>query len=438
MKRHALFCQTVRRRDLPVTLWLLKGGLGTALGLLVGLAVLGTSAVPASAQAREPIKIGFLSELGLPAYAKLARHHVAGAEIAVEEMNAAGGVLGRPVRLIVRDSKGAPAEGVRQARDLIEREGVFALAHSGSSAVALAISEVAREKKVPFNGVVASVELTADAGHRYVLRTLPSNLSTMNARIAVRVAQERGWKRIYFIGADYAWPQRVYKDLKDHMAEAAPDMRMVGEQWPKLGATDYSPQISAIAGAAKDIDLLVQMFIGGDFITFNRQMSAFGLWGRVRSLGIGGILEAGALKDDLPKGFLSLDNYPFWLIDQPVNKAFVTKFRSKVGEWPNLFAPGGYETWVFAELIEKAGVVDREKLIDAIDGHEFKHSLRGPIVGRGCDNQYLASQWVGEVDDVRLPDGQTYRIIGPKSVEYTMKNFPRLFLSCEEVRKLRR
>lgn len=404
MKRHALFCQTIRQRDLPVTPWLRKGGMGTALGLLVGLAVLLFSAAPAPAQApREPIKIGVLSELGLPAYAKLARHQVAAAEIAAEEINAAGGILGRPVRLIVRDSKAAPAEGVRQARDLLEREGVFALYHTGSSAVALAVSEVAREKKVPFNASSASVEITADQGHRYVLRTLPNNLSTMNARVIVRHSQERGWKRLYFIGADYAWPQRVYKDLKEHMAAAAPDMRMVGEQWPKLGATDYSPQISAIAAAAKDIDLLVQMFIGGDFITFNRQAFAFGLWDRVRTIGIGGILEAGALKTDLPKGFLSLDSYPFWLIERPVNKAFVTKFRGKVGEWPNLFAPNGYEgVWLFAELIEKAGVVDREKLIDAIDGLEFKHSLRGKVVGRGCDNQFLASQYVGEVDDVRL------------------------------------
>jgi len=391
---------------------------------------------PATPAPGPPIKLGFIAPTGFPAYAILAKHAIEGAKLAVEEIEAAGGILGRPLELVFRDDKADPAEGARQARDLIEREGVFALIYQISSAVALAISEVAREKKVPYYANVSSIELTADAGHRYVWR-LPAHTTTQYARTFGALLKERGWRRIYWAGADYAWPQRLFKDLKDYIAEAWPEAEIVGEQWPKLGEKDYTPNLTLIAGAVGTFDVLLQIFIGGDQVGFTKQANAFGLYEKVKAAGITDLLVAQALKEDMPKGYLGNDAYPFWIIDNPRSKAFVEKFRAKTGEWPNMFAPFGYESvHAYAAALKRAGAIDREKMIDALDGLTLD-TVWGKATIQGCDNQGRHPVYLGETDDVRIGDA-TYRLISKNIRVFTPEEFPAMALSCEEVAKLRK
>ena len=415
------------------------GGWRAALGVLAGLALLGAWTAPLWAQApRDPIKIGVLLGLGHPALALMANQALEGTRIAADEINAAGGILGRQIELIVRDDKGDPAEGARQTRGLIEREGVFALIGSTSSAVALANSEVAKEKRVPYISSVGSAPLTAHKGHRYVVNVVPAG-TVLSLRPFVHLFKDRGWKRIYFVGADYAFVRANFDDLTSYLSMAFPEAKVVGQQWPKFGETNYLPNITAMLAATRDFDVMLQLFYGGDFINFTRQASEAGLYNRVKAK-TGGVPTAdvlAALKGSMPKGFITIDIYPYYRVDTPLNKRFVEKIKAR-GQVPGFMTSLGYSYLSAMKMaLEKAGAADREKMLDAFDGGIPFQAPAGKVVIRGCDHQAFGPVWIGETDDV---PGEGLRGImkDVRVIELEDYDKLRLYYTCEEVAKLRR
>jgi branched-chain amino acid transport system substrate-binding protein len=368
----------------------------------------------------------------------MANQALEGTRIAAEEINAAGGILGRPIELIVRDEKGDPAESARQARDLIDREKVFALLGTTGTAFALAVSEVTKEKKVPYITYVGSTPLTAQRGHRYVVNVVAGG-QVLSLRPFVQLFKERGWKRIYFAGADYAFVKANFQDLTGYLPAVFPEAKLVGQQWPKFGETNYLPNITAILTATRDFDVMLQLFFGGDFINFTRQSSEAGLYDRVKAK-TGGVPTAdvlAALKGSMPKGFITNDIYPYYRIDTPLNKRFVEKVKAR-GQIPGFMAQNGWASvQALKTTLEKAGAVDREKMMDVFDRGISFETPAGKLVVRGCDHQTFGPVWIGETDDV---PGEGFRgimknvwLIAPEDYDKL-----RLYYTCEEVAKLRR
>src|SRR5206468_5568500 len=193
---------------------------------------------PLAADAQKPIKVGMPMPLSGPP-ALFGEPASKGAMMFVEEINAKGGVLGRKLELIVRDSKADANEAVRQARELILKDNVDFLVGTLTSAEGPAVSVVAKENKIVFIAPIPKTDqLTAqDKLHPYIFR-VASN-TTIEGRSAAEIIAKWPVKRVATISPDYAYGQDVTKSFVEHLKKIAPQMEIVDQQWPKLGENDY-------------------------------------------------------------------------------------------------------------------------------------------------------------------------------------------------------
>src|SRR5437764_9167387 len=212
----------------------------TLLILVLALAVV----LPFAADAQKPIKVGMPIPLSGPP-ALFGDPASKGAMMFVEETNAKGGVLGRKLELIVRDSKADANEAVRQARELILKDNGDFLVGTLTSAAGPAVSVVAKENKIVFIAPIPKTDqLTApDKLHPYVFRV--ASTTTIEGRSAAEIIAKWPVKRVATIAPDYAYGQDVTKSFVDHLKKIAPQMEIVDQQWPKLGENDYTPFINA-------------------------------------------------------------------------------------------------------------------------------------------------------------------------------------------------
>src|SRR5215813_5941224 len=207
--------------------------------LLVALVV----AAPA-ADAQKPIKVGFpiiLSGAG----ALFGEPASKGAQMFVDELNAKGGVIGRKIELIVRDTKGNADEAVRVSRDLILKENVDFLVGTLTSAEGPAVSVVAKENKIVFIAPIPkNDQLTAqDKLHPYVFRVAAN--TTMEGRSAAEIVAKWPVTKVVTVSFDSAYGQDVTKAFVEHLKKIKPSVQIVDQQWPKLGEQDYNPFINA-------------------------------------------------------------------------------------------------------------------------------------------------------------------------------------------------
>jgi branched-chain amino acid transport system substrate-binding protein len=347
------------------------------------------------AQEKKPIKIGLLYSLsGLAAV--YTQGTVIGHEIAAEEINAKGGILGRKIEYVVRDDKLKPGEAVKEFRRLATRDKVDFVMGVISSGVALAVSEVAKEMKVLFVDTIAQTSaLTEEQGHPYVVRT--NTNSTVIGRTAALAAAKGPWKSFYFIGPDYEWGHVVNGDFWEFIQRKKEGVSKVGELWPKLGERDFSSHITAMLNAKPDA--VFSSLWGGDLIAFIKQASTYGFFEKIQFISTGGgdldILKP--LGAEMPDGLLATFLYAFdWYpVKEQENKDFVAKFKERAGYEPKSGDIIGYvSTYMIAQAITAAGGTDTDALIKALRGTEFK-TLLGDITIRDFDGQSTFGYNVG-------------------------------------------
>jgi len=348
-------------------------------------------------QAAEPIVFGFLHSLSGGVGQVYGVPDLAGVKIAVEEINNAGGVLGRPLEVISRDDKLSPETGVREAKDLILNQKVHWIQGTVSSAVALATSAYCKNAKVPFIDTIAqSAALTGEKGHRYVFR-ISTNTTIYTRSVANAAAQYWGLKKVFVIGPDYEYGHRSKADFMEAYTKLVPGAEVVGELWPKLGNQDWTPYISKIMSS--EADFVYCALWGGDVISFTKAATAFGYFDRVKHCGQDwGNIEGLSKMDKkvYPKGVLGGSHYPFWLLDNPISNAFWKKFNKETGMYPGISASGYTTVYAIKKAIEKVGELNIEKVIDALEG-QVNDTVVGPLKIRACDHQALWPFWVGPV-----------------------------------------
>ncbi len=212
----------------------------------LGLSLVLTAAlVPGAAVAQKAIKVGYPVILSGPG-ALIGEPSLKGAQMYVEELNAKGGVLGRKVELVVRDTKGNADEAVRVARDMILRENVDFLVGTLTSAEGPAVSPVAKENKVVFVVPVVKTEALIDAAKHASLH-LPHLLEHHDRRAnggrdhrqVERQAGRDDQSRLRLRPRGDRGPSST------HLKKIRPDIEIVDQQWPKLGEADYTPFINA-------------------------------------------------------------------------------------------------------------------------------------------------------------------------------------------------
>src|SRR3970040_1364777 len=225
-------------------------------------------ALPVAAEAQKPIKVGMPMPLSGPP-ALFGEPATKGAQMYIDEINAKGGVLGRKIELLTRDSKADANEAVRVARELILKENVDFLVGTLTSAEGPAVSVVAKENKIVFIAPIPKTDqLTApDKLHPYVFRVAAT--TTMEGRSIAEIVAKWGVKRIATISFDFAYSQGVTRAFVEHIKKIKPGVEIVDQQWPKLGEADYRPFINA--QMAKKPDAVFSSIWGGHFVTFTTQ-----------------------------------------------------------------------------------------------------------------------------------------------------------------------
>jgi branched-chain amino acid transport system substrate-binding protein len=362
---------------------------------IVAVLVVLLAAMPAlAAKKNRPVKIGLLYALsGLAAV--YTKGTVIGHEIAAEEINAKGGILGHKIKYVTRDDKIKPGIAIKEFRRLVTRDQVDFVMGVISSGVALAVSQVAKEMKVLFVDTIAQTSaLTGEQGHRYVIRT-NTNTTTLG-RTAALAAAKQPWTTYYFIGPDYEYGHVVNHDFWSFLQTKKEGVEKIGELWPKLGERDFSSHITTIMQA--EPDAVFSSVWGGDLIAFIKQAKAYGFFDKTKfiSTGAGDLDILKPLGQEMPDGLMATFFYAF---DMPVpgeekaNSEFVAEFEKRAGYKPKSGDIAGYiSTHMLAEALEKGnaftddGKVDTEKLIDTIRGMTFD-TLLGKVTIRDFDGQ---------------------------------------------------
>lgn len=361
-------------------------------GLLAALLLLSNQA--SRAQSDGPIKLGVLASL-TGVYAILGERTSQGVNMAVDEINAAGGVLGRKLEAVIRDDETNPETSVRLIRRLVQQDGVFALFGPFHGGAAIAVLNEAQKLKVPHFPWAATEELTTSHCSRYTWRVGANAQQT--SRAAAVLAARLGIKKWATISSDFSYGRSVVKQFSSYLKELDARAEFTYQAWPKLGEEDLTPYISNIV-KAKPEALYVGLF-GADVVKFMKQAQAFGLYNDVKIFtDFGGnqtVLDA--LGDQAPFGHWAssryLANYP----DTASNKQFVATFRQRYKTTPDMSAAESYAAvMVLVEAIRRAGTLDREKVIDALGGIAY-NSPKGWIVMRPSDHQGWQSSFWGVI-----------------------------------------
>jgi branched-chain amino acid transport system substrate-binding protein len=346
----------------------------------------------APAQAQGVIKIGEVNSYKVqPAFLE---PYKKGMELAVEEINAAGGLNGRKVQLITRDDNGNPGDAVRAAEELISREQVQVLTGGFLSNIGLALADFAKQKKFFY---LASEPLTDKIvwgnGNNYTFRLRPSTYmqSAMLVPEAVKLKKKR-WAVVY---PNYEYGQSAVATFKQLMKAAQPDVEFVAEQAPPLGKLDAGSVVQALADAKPDA--IFNVLFGADLSKFVREGNTRGLFqGReVVSLLTGEPEYLDPLKDETPNGWV-VTGYPWYGIQTPEHKAFFLAYHRKYNDYPRLGSVVGYTAiQSIAAGIKKAKSTDTDKLVAAFKGLELMTPF-GKTVYRPQDNQSTMGAYIGK------------------------------------------
>ena len=365
---------------------------------------------PLAAAAADPIKIGFPMPLSGPT-AVYGVPISKGAEMAVADINAKGGVLGRKLELIPRDSKANADEAVRLAREMIIKDNVDFLSGTLTSAEAPAVSTIAKESKVVFVAPTAkTMLLTAPQNlHPYVFR-IASNTLIEGRTGATLMAKWQDVKKVATIAPDYAYGRDAVSAFIEYIKKLRPDIEIVDQQWPKLGEPDFTAFITAQMG--KKPDAVFCDVFGGDFASLVKQATPLGYFKSIQSRlvdggEVGTVDLAQSLGADYPYGIIS-DAYDpvVWGEDEPAeHNAYVEHLKATMkNEYGSGWAIVGYQSIVaIAEGVKKTGGTDSDKVAKALEGLTFDTPVGKRTFNAKTHETEAGEFWSEMVKDPKVP-----------------------------------
>jgi branched-chain amino acid transport system substrate-binding protein len=358
----------------------------------LAMAGLGFASLPARAQG-DPIKVGELNSYNR--FAAFAVPYRNGMQLAQEEINTKGGVMGgRKLEIIFRDDGSAPGDAVRVAEELLTRENVAFLAGTFLSNVGLAVADFANQKKTLFIATEPLTDaITMGQGNRYTFRVRPSTY--MQTKMLVEAVKAKGVKKWAIVAPNYEYGQSAAANFKKLIKAATPDAEIVGEQFPALGKIDAGATVAALENVKPDG--IFNVLFGADLTTFVRVGNTRGLFEKrtVASLLTGEPEYLIPLGEETPEGWI-VTGYPWDQITDGPHKTFIDAYRAKFNDTPRLGSFLGYSVgYLLRDLLNKAGSTDTEKLIATLKDFTFT-SVAGPVTMRALDQQSTMGAWVGE------------------------------------------
>ncbi len=347
--------------------------------------------VATQARAQAPIRIGELNSYkAQPGFLDPYRK---GWELALEEINASGGLLGRKVEVVSRDDNGNPGDAVRVAEELVSREKADVIFGTFLSHIGLAVTDFAKQRKVFFLAAEPLTDkITWQNGNRYTYRLRPTTY--MQTAMLVPEAAKLKKKRWAIVYPNYEYGQSAAATFRQLLKAAQPDVEFVAEQAPALGRVDAGAVVQALADAKPDA--IFNVLFAADLAKFVREGATRGLFKDrpVVSLLSGEPEYLDPLKDEAPEGWI-VTGYPWYGIDTPEHRKFLAAYQKRWNDYPRLGSIVGYSSMMsLAAGIRKAGSTDTEKLIAAFKGLKVDTPF-GPMHYRPDDNQSTMGAYVG-------------------------------------------
>jgi branched-chain amino acid transport system substrate-binding protein len=360
--------------------------------ILAGL-IPGILLFPGFVAAENTIKIGMIDTYTGPpsVYCNDVRD---GFKLALDEINAKGGVLGKKLELVTRDDKFKVDLGLSAAKELVMREKVDLLAGTTNSAVSLAVSDLAKREKIPFVVTFGkSAAITGAKGNRYVF-SMNENTGMAGRAAAIALAK-RPYVKYWIAGDDYEYGHSIAQETWNQLKKIKPEVQLMGESWWKVGEPDFTPYMTSILGARPDAVIIAAG--GASCVPFLKAAKATGFNQRVPFIAHMAI-DLSTLKPlgmNAPEGVLGTVPYLFYYPEVKENKEFVDKYKKVFDRLPTAGSFSGYIAGLFiGKAFEKAGAVDHEKFIDALAGSSLD-SPAGKLTVREFDHQVMLPMFVG-------------------------------------------
>ena len=383
--------------------------------------------LPFEASAQKPIKVGVIDTYTGPA-AVFANDALNGFKLALDEINKKG-VLGSKIEFVTRDDKWEVGLGLTMAKELVMRENVDVIVGTINSSVTMAISDYMKEEKVPFIVWISKSEhITGSKGHRYVFST--GENSAMGGKAGGSALAKKPWVRYWIAGDDYEYGHAIADGIWRNLKAQKPSVEKIGETWWKTGEPDLIPYFTSVMAAKPDA-----FIVCGGGQTMTNSLKACKTTGILEKIPVfmHTATDHAVLKPlglDAPEGVMGTMDYHFYYPDTPANKAFVKAFQDAYGGPPGFPAFHAYITAHFiAEAFKKAGAIDKEKFINALEGMKIK-SPGGTIEMRACDHQAVLPMYLGVTKKVP----QYNHLISSNIVTLSGKD---VMPSCEEIKKAR-
>jgi len=324
-----------------------------------------------------------------------------GWQLALEEINSTGGILGKQLKVISRDDAGKPGNAITIAEELVRKNRVVLIMGSFYSHVGLALTDFARHNQILY----VAAEPLSDAlvwakGNRYTFRLRPSTY--MQAAMLAEEASKHPAKRWATIAPNYAYGKDAVKAFKKVLLAKRPDVQFVAEQWPALSKINAGAEIQALSDS--EPEAVYNVTFAGDLAKFVREGNLRGFFKKkyVVSLLTGEPEYLDPLKKEAPVGWL-VTGYPWYDIKRPQHLRFVKNYQEKFNDYPRMGSLVGYNVMLaVAAMLQKANSTQTEEMVKAMEGLEFDTPV-GPVTFRKIDHQSTMGAYVGRI---ALADGK--------------------------------
>ncbi|MBF6618427.1 MAG: ABC transporter substrate-binding protein [Candidimonas sp.] len=371
---------------------------------LLALALTGAFALAPAQAAEDPIKIGaiYIMSGSAATYGKFAQQ---GMQLAVDEINAGGGVLGRQLTTQFEDGQGKAAVAIQAARKLVYQDKADVLMGLDSSGVAQGLVPVLPELGKPFIIThAATPDVTGKLCNAFTYRVSVNVHQNMSG--AAAVAAKTGAKKWTTIGPDYAFGHQSWEFFGKYLKDKMPDAELMAEpSFPRFGAEDFTPFINGVMERKPD-GVLISLW-GGDLVNFVRQANNRGFFdqGFEVLLTVGAATEVlTALGEQMPEGVWLGTRYWYGSHDNDLNKKFVQSYQKNYGTPPSYNAEGAYvAVYAYKAAVEKAGKTDGEAVAQALSGLSLE-TPTGTLTFRKGDNQALIGPTWGRTGPMNTQD----------------------------------
>jgi branched-chain amino acid transport system substrate-binding protein len=368
--------------------------------LVSGLIITGCNSTTTSAPTSgEPIKVGVIASTS-GFFAAMGEYMTVGAQMAIDKVNASGGVLGRKVEMVVKDDQADPSVVTQKATEL-KAAGCVGIVGTFMDGVASVLNQWGNDNKfliADSTNTVLAERTTKFSKYIFFHQNVSLGISNVFAK---EIAKMNDVQSIYYLSGDVVVAHDIYDSFWKTMAKSKPSVTNTGSTWVGNMEMDFSNNINAII--AKKPSLVITGLGGPQWPAFVKQAQQFGLFQKCKVVAMYGLDASTSepLGKDTPEGIYGVISCPFWL-DSPEMKAFQSDFSTKVkgSRYVNDLTLNYYNaTLGLLEAIKKANSLDTDKIIAAWEKITLNTPV-GTVSMDDFDHQLVVPIWWGTTKNV--------------------------------------